>query len=110
MNPGISPTEIEHEKLNFDKITLEESDEFYNIYIYPNPTDGLLTVELTSEKNVNAKVTIYNIHGQELGLIGTGMTSKNKFEFELREQSGGIYFVRILTKQQIINKRVVLIK
>lgn len=68
--------------------------------VYPNPTDGLITIEA---ENIEA-VSMYNLLGEKL--FGTS-ASGNKVEYDLGPQKAGVYIVKIQTKKGMVTKRVV---
>ncbi len=76
--------------------------------IYPNPTTGFLTVELFSDRD--AQVMIYNAPGEIVGIMDGKELPSNKFEFDLSNLGGGVYFVHIITDEELVVKRVVYIK
>ena len=71
--------------------------------IYPNPTNGLITIEINS----NSKVYITNALGQ---LIFNETMDAGKHHIDIQNQSSGIYFVQIIVKQNntIENIKIVL--
>jgi hypothetical protein len=65
--------------------------------IYPNPTSGKISI-----KNSNVKqVEIYNFRG-------VLVQSSNKREFDLGQETKGIYFVKFITKEGIFTEKIVL--
>ena len=67
------------------------------IEIFPNPTKGQITIE---SKDIE-KVEIYNTSGV---LIKSSTTNK----IDIREQAKGEYFVKIITKEGAITKKIIL--
>jgi hypothetical protein len=67
------------------------------INVYPNPTKGLITIEL----NTNSKVYITNALGQE---VYNEALSSGKHDIDIQYQSNGVYFMKVLQqdKQQTI--------
>ena len=67
------------------------------IKLYPNPNNGLFTIELTSL----SKVTVTNALGQ---IVITETFEAGNYRLDIMNQSNGIYFVKINenNKQQII--------
>ena len=68
----------------------EESQLFDEIVVYPNPSQGLVHVNLGELQNVNIKV--FDIIGSEIFHIANINTSE--YDFNL-EESAGVYFVEI---------------
>jgi hypothetical protein len=74
--------------------------------VYPNPTPGLFTLELT-DFNIREKtaVTIYGIRGER---IQQEEVSGNKFTvFSLENQLSGIYLIRVLSNHLIGTKCII---
>jgi hypothetical protein len=76
-------------------VNLSSSDNLVNAY--PNPTKGLVTIELTT----NSKVYMTNALGQ---LVYNEVLSAGKHYIDIKNQSNGIYFMKVLQqdKQQTI--------
>jgi hypothetical protein len=71
--------------------------EFYKIY--PNPTSGAFTLELSEgTENSAGKVEIYGMKGEKV--LNYQFTGGNKHEFTLDGKPVGIYFIRILYGDQ----------
>jgi len=68
----------------------------YTIKLYPNPTNGLLTLEL----NAAAKVTITNALGQ---VVFAETFDAGKHSLDIKNETTGVYFVNVIesNKQQI---------
>ena len=63
------------------------------IKIYPNPSKGLITVDITNlPENVPASLSICNIEGKRLEYIDVQMPSNH---FDLSSFPNGIYVLRV---------------
>jgi len=83
--------------------TNELEIEAANIKVYPNPTNGLLNVDLnTLTEDVN--IDIYNIVGQQVQSI---QNARNLATLDLSNVSNGVYFVRISNEATVISKKVI---
>ena len=71
--------------------------EFEDIAIYPNPTNGQITIKSNNFK----KVDIYNINGS---LLKTAKTQK----IDLSNFSKGVYFAKVTTNQGTTTKKIIL--
>jgi hypothetical protein len=90
--------------------TFSEVPEFKGLSIYPNPSNGLLTIETLEDYN-NAEIIIYDLLGR---LIYSGIVPsvKGKIILDLRNQPEGQYMLRFksaspnfdLAKRIIINR------
>ncbi|MGZ5244788.1 MAG: PKD domain-containing protein, partial [Bacteroidia bacterium] len=75
------------------------------IYVYPNPTTGILTLE-----NANAEITSFELvstTGQKV-LTYNQKLPVGKHALQLASYAKGIYFLNITTKTQVLHLRIVL--
>jgi hypothetical protein len=88
--------------------TFKEDPDFKGLSIYPNPSNGLLTIETLADYD-NPEIIIYDLLGR-LIYTGTVPTIKGKLIVDLRNQSEGEYMLRFkatgfdLTKRIIVNR------
>ncbi len=74
--------------------------------VYPNPTTGLVTIDLNGATTQKAVVEVYNALGQNI--LTTNYTeSTDKFELNLTGNASGVYTIKIIAGGQIVVKRVV---
>ncbi|MDG1475661.1 MAG: T9SS type A sorting domain-containing protein [Vicingaceae bacterium] len=74
-----------------------------NILVYPNPTKGNVTIDLSVFKKSN--ISVISSIGKEV-FKATNVT-QNKLEISLIEFSNGIYFVQIQHRDKIVTQRIV---
>lgn len=70
--------------------------------VYPNPFRSGLSLELLIKENAPTKVEVYNLRGQEVKTLFSGMakTGKNTFSWDARDKHGssvaaGIYLLKV---------------
>jgi len=76
------------------------------VRIFPNPTAGKFTIDLSGEKSGAVKILIYNLTGQLVrttgavddGIIELDMTENPSGIYLIIIQSGGRYISEILSK------------
>ena len=69
--------------------------------IYPNPSNGKFQISISNSKyNENFKLVIYNIQGKQIFQNTTNSASV----IDLNNQPKGIYFIKVLFGQFILNK------
>jgi len=73
-----------------------------NFKMYPNPTNGLVTVELPANL-LNERVQVFAISGK---LVAEELVINEKVNFNFSDLDSGVYFIRVgnLTEKLIINK------
>jgi hypothetical protein len=91
-------------------VGINEVNSFTNdVNIYPNPTNGEVTLNYGIKETTNLTVTLSNINGQ---VIFTEQSKQNEgiynHIFNLSQYSKGIYFLNIITDKENIVKKVVL--
>ncbi len=96
MTPLRSAPENTEEKVQSSPLN-EILDDF-KIRIYPNPTKGLLAVEIAPlPEEPQSDIGIWNSQGQ---LIIRQKITLEKMSFDLSDQPSGIYFLKIYLKEQ----------
>ncbi|MBN2773592.1 MAG: T9SS type A sorting domain-containing protein, partial [Prolixibacteraceae bacterium] len=78
------------------------------IILFPNPTNGLVSIELNQLIHKDIELFVYDNTGR-LVLEKNYSESKNEY-FDMSGQIPGIYFVTIKTEEVIFHKKLILIK
>jgi len=89
--------------------SINENNEISQLNLYPNPTSGNFTIDITSKIQNEAQLQVVDIFGksiyQEKLTINQGKYLKT---IDLANFGKGIYFVIIRTEKDIVSKRIVL--
>ena len=72
-----------------------------NIAIYPNPTDGIISVDAYHID----EVSIYNLVGQK---VKTLTVDDDNCMINLSDYKDGVYFIKINTGKEIMTKKIIL--
>lgn len=85
-----------------------EVPEMILLNVYPNPTNSDVTIEMNSAKETDLKFTLVNIAGQlvyaeELKNLN-GVYKKN---IQLKEYPNGIYFLQLITNDEVVTRKIV---
>ena len=75
-----------------------------SVSIYPNPTNGLLTIDLT---NVNVDVESIQLLDVTGRAVTKATTINDKVVFNLTNEAPGIYFVKINTSEGTMTRKVI---
>jgi hypothetical protein len=85
---------------------VQESPEKAFIKIYPNPTSGNFTLQLSGDsQNAIAKVQVYDLTG--LQIFETEIRSAISLEISLINHCPGIYLVKMIWDNQIFTGKVI---
>lgn len=95
----VEPFVIKNSYMNSEE--LEDSNEDNSVIIYPNPTDGVITIELLLENNTTTNYEIVNSIGE---ITKSGNLSNLKSYIELTDIPNGIYFIKIHANETIVKK------
>lgn len=88
----------------YDPLGIDENN-LSSINVYPNPNEGTFTVDLRKFNTANdVQVQLFNINGQ---LIYQRKATETLFEINTDETSG-IYFLRLTSGSQVMNKKVII--
>ena len=72
----------------------EGSDQNDLFRVYPNPTTGAFTLELTDRKVESGTVEIYGMHGETL--LSRQLPGGRKHELSIGDKADGIYIIRVV--------------
>ncbi len=80
-------------------------NELLNIRIYPNPSNGTFTIDMRRLESINEiQIELFTIKGQ---LLYQKETSEAFFNINTNEASG-IYFLRLTSGNQVMNRKVII--
>jgi endo-1,4-beta-xylanase len=81
-----------------------------NLAVFPNPTTGLLNLDLNLEQAVELQVEVYNAMGQMVQQINAGNVSSYTKALDLSAFSNGIYLIRFRLDGETAVRRVTIQK
>lgn len=72
------------------------------IILYPNPTQSYINLEIPKSKELSKRqLIIYNIYGTKLDEINMPF-DQNQIRIDVRDYSNGLYFVKLISKNKLI--------
>ena len=83
------------ETTNFCLVASLDENTVENIRVYPNPTSGTVTVDLSQLEGVNAHISVINTFG---AVIATRNVTIGLNQFDLSAEPNGLYFVEVVTE------------
>ncbi|WNJ18558.1 T9SS type A sorting domain-containing protein [Pontibacter sp. G13] len=81
---------------------------FSSISVYPNPTHGLLNLDLEMKDLQSVTVDVMNANGQIVLRHAAGVVGQLQHTLDLSNQAAGIYLVRISTPAGSVTRKVLL--
>lgn len=103
---------LANQVINLSATTLSSgSFDLLGLTIYPNPSNGEMSISFLPESNEKASVQIYDLQGRNVFVKEfeiNGLTFKETIDVE--DLSGGIYLLRIRQKEKSMTKRIVITK
>jgi len=110
-NQRIMVTETTDGELNASGNALQ-LDDFTLFNCYPNPFNAFLNIKFTLTSPVHVDLSVYNIRGEKAaGLVNAFLQSgEHSAQFTGEKLASGQYFVRLQTDDEVITKKVVLLK
>ena len=78
--------------------------------IYPNPSDGIVNLEINVATPQTITIKVINILGQQITSTILTNSSNTTHTIDLTNQSKGMYFVEITTSDAIVVKKINIIK
>ncbi len=78
-----------------------------NFTVAPNPTNGLLNLNIETSQMEDMQIRIYNLNGQMV--MNTYLEKANNIQktIDLSSQANGVYMVSLITSKGIITRKVV---
>lgn len=98
-----------HEKNINSAHPLTEPDEIIHpeqslVNIYPNPSTGIITVEMTGF--TESEISVYNMSG--LRVIKKTLLGSDKYQLDLSFLPGGVYLIRVQDMQDVSMHRLII--
>lgn len=100
-----------HQTLNNSTTTFVEqqyADANFSVHVYPNPTSNNISIEITTDKNVDLYIEVVDMLGKVCGKIKqvNQFTGQSTYQCELSGYSSGLYFVKVSSKEVQYNKTI----
>lgn len=79
-----------------------------NCFVYPNPSNGELTLKLSGVKANSANIEVFSVIGTKVFESNMELLNEsNTKNISLKDQADGIYFVKINANNKMITKKIV---
>ena len=90
--------------------SIKESGFSPSVSVYPNPTEGTLSVSFNSSLTEDIQVNIYNVVGDVISSAVIVHSNSRIATFDLSDQPNGTYFVGLRSNLEIVTKRLIISK
>ena len=84
----------------------------FDLANHPNPFNPTTSISFSLSKSMEVRLEIYNINGQKIstlvdGYLGVG---EHNYEFDGNSFATGMYLYRLITNQEVVTKKMLLVK
>lgn len=93
--------------LSISTISNEEWDAA-QFEVYPNPTNGVITVLFENSNSADAEIELLSLAGQVIETLTVDHTSGNRVQMDLSDLPSGVYMVRFTQNNSTSVKRIIL--
>ena len=76
--------------------------------IYPNPTNGILNVNVNTASNELITLQLFNSIGQQIESLANNSSNDGLYSLNLSDQSSGVYYIKLTVKEKVVTKKVIL--
>ena len=80
--------------------SIEDNAPLSELSVFPNPTTGLITIEMKEYKGSALSFILYDLKGQEVFRKESSVGSYIKFDLDLAALSQGVYLLRVVSENQ----------
>jgi PKD repeat protein len=87
---------------------LAQYDLSSGIKLYPNPSTGRVTAELSLEYTSNVQVEVFNTLGQNVQQMHWDNVSNGTYHIDLSNQPNGMYFIKLISDHATITKKIMI--
>ena len=81
---------------------------FDELTVYPNPSAGMLKMDVALDEIAEVEVEVFNITGQRVYYRNEGFSQAMHRRIDLRNQPAGVYMVKVSAGNRVATTRVVL--
>ena len=86
---------------------MDDIDENLGFEVFPNPTNGFLTLRFDEVGNAG-EVVVYNVLGQRIATISCDEAKHNEITYVLPEVSSGWYYFVLRSEKKALVRKVLL--
>ncbi len=87
-------------------VGIETIEGLNDFSLFPNPTDGKVTLSIELEQQMDARLEIYNIAGQLIQTFENEFITNQQYSIDLSNQADGMYVAKLILNNQVATKRI----
>ncbi|MEY2923596.1 MAG: hypothetical protein RLZZ337_136 [Bacteroidota bacterium] len=77
------------------------------LIVYPNPTNGLVNINVTLPQNEIITLNVYNAMGQELISVASASQNNGTYTVDLSGNPSGVYYLKLKNNGTVITKKII---
>jgi len=80
-----------------------------NFVVFPNPSNGIVHLNITSERKQFCTIKLFNLIGKEVSNYSCQLEQrKNMYPLDLSSMAKGVYFVQVFLSTKTVTKKIVI--
>jgi hypothetical protein len=79
-----------------------------SLNFYPNPSKGILNIEIKNNPSKNNSMFIYDITGKIVKQLSFENSSTSLENINLKDLNPGVYFLKLKLGEKILSKKIIL--
>jgi hypothetical protein len=107
-NPWGEATKCKDVEMNC--LSVEDIYSNENINIYPNPSNGLLNIDINIANGNDVTVEVLDLLGSVVYFKNLNNTSAQSLDVDLSNETNGVYFVKVKINEDVFTSKVTLTK
>ena len=101
--------EMDEDSVSTISTNIEEIIDVNQFRVFPNPTNGDLTIEMEMKANLEVLISLMSVDGRKvLETVKTVDYGMNRVALDLSKFTNGVYFLNIVDDKDIISRKVIL--
>lgn len=105
------PSDVKKLNIGLSKLGIDDQFKSIGFEIYPNPSNGLITINKKAIENQEYSVLVVDVLGKIVQQYNWNKTANNnQLTLDLTPQQSGVYQITIVTKQSSYSSKIVLVK
>ena len=89
---------------------IEDAEGSTLVTVYPNPTEGILNLELNTTSGKQGSVTITDALGETVKVVDQGKLNSGSYRIDMGDNAPGVYFIKYQSEDTIETQRFILAK